>query len=176
MLDRSEPGPVLARLLLAIVLSAVAVSVSAEGCPAVLTLARAVEGEGAGLFADRQEVGIWVAHTAMNRVESDWWADSVGAVVLDGFHGQSRVLQPSDWAIDLARKAMDREQDIAQGALFVLSGEDLSNHGWSTESTIHSFEQDGWSLHFFREWPGNLPTDATNVGEWDAAPPRRDRR
>ena len=151
----SAVRPVLVRLLLAIVLGAIAVSVSTEGHLSALALARAIEGEGAGLFGNRHEVGAWIAHAAMNRVESAWWADTVGEVVLDGFYGQSRVAQPSAWAIDLAREAMDRERDVAQGAFFVLSGEDLANHGWSAEGTIRSFEQGRRSLYFYREWPGS---------------------
>jgi len=151
----SGTKPALVRLVLAIALGAIAVSVSSEGQLSTLSLARAIEGEGAGFFRNRHEVGAWIAHTALNRVESAWWADSVGEVVLDGFYGQRRVAQPSDWAIDLAREAMGREQDVAQGAFFVLSGEDLARHGWSAEGTIRSFKEGGCSLYFYREWPGS---------------------
>lgn len=151
---RRGARPVLIRLLLAVALGAIAVSVPSEGHLSALALARAIEGEGAGFFGDRHEVGAWIAHTAMNRVESAWWADTVGEVVVDGFYGQRRVAQPSAWAIDLAREAMDRERDVAQGSFFVLSGEDLANHGWSAEGTIRSFTEGRRSLYFFREWPG----------------------
>ena len=146
--------PVLGGLLLAVAVAAIAISVVGKEPPSVLYLARAIEGEGAGLFENRQEVGTWIAHTALNRLESPWWPDTIEKVVLEGFHGHVRVSRPSDWAIALAREAMARKGDLAQGAVFVLSGEDLSANGWRAESALRCFAQGAHALCFFREWPG----------------------
>ena len=145
---------VLGGLLLAIAVVAIATRAARKEHSSVLYLAKAIEGEGAGLFENRGEVGTWIAHTALNRVEDPWWPDTVEEVVLEGFHGHVRVSRPSDWAIALAGEAMSRKGDLAQGAVFVLSGEDLSAHGWSAECAVRCFEQGEYALCFFHEWPG----------------------
>jgi hypothetical protein len=141
----------------ALLIAAIAIAVPAaeEARPAVLYLAKAIEGEGAGLFENREEVGTWIAHTALNRLEGPWWPDTVEEVVLEGFHGHVRVSRPSDWAVEVARGAMARKGDLTRGAVFVLSGADLSAHGWRAESAIRCFEQGAHALCFFREWPGD---------------------
>ncbi len=141
-------------LSLAIVGAAIVVSAARRNDPSVLYLARAIEGEGAGLFENREEVGTWIAHTALNRLASPWWPDTVEAVVAEGFHGHARIARPSDWAIRLAREAMARQGDPARGAVFLLSGDDLRAHGWRAEGAIRCFRQGRYSLCFFCEWPG----------------------
>jgi len=144
-------------LLLAIVVvvvSTVAIPTIRHRRAAVLYLARAIEGEGAGLFENREQVGTWIAHTVLNRVDSSWWPDTVEAVVVAGFYGHVRVSEPADWATDLARKAMGRKDDQAHGAIFMLSGDDLEARGWSMEGAIRCFEQGEYALCFFCEWPG----------------------
>ena len=126
---------------------------------AVFYLARAIEGEGAGLFENREQVGTWIAHTALNRVESSWWPNTVEAVVVAGFYGHVRVSSPADWAMGLAREALGREVDQAQGAIFMLSGDDLKTRGWSAEGAIRCFEQGEYALCFFHEWPGEEQDD-----------------
>lgn len=127
----------------------------------VLWLARAIQGEGAALFGDnRDEVGLWIAHTALNRLNRErhpYWRDKYATivdVVRDAFHGVARVKQPEPWAIELARQALNREEDIAGGAVFMLSGADLKRHGWSSSSAIQAFVSDGHAFYFFRLWPG----------------------
>ena len=132
----------------------IVVPASSARAPAVVHLARAIEGEGAGFFEDRDEAGTWIAHAAMNRVSCPWWPDTLEGVVRDGFHGHVRVMRPADWALALAREAMSREEDLAQGAFFVLSGQDLDAHGWRGEGAVRAFEDGGYALYFFREWPG----------------------
>jgi hypothetical protein len=145
---------VLVGLLLAAAVAAIALSAARKARRPALYLARAIEGEGAGLFENREEVGTWIAHTVLNRVVSPWWPDTVQGAVVSGFHGHVRVSRPADWAIALAREAMAREGDLAQGAVFLLSGEDLRAHGWRAEGAIRCFEQGPHTLCFFREWPG----------------------
>ena len=129
------------------------------GLAAALSLARAIEGEGAGLFENREQVGTWIAHTVLNRVDSSWWPNTVEAVVVAGFYGHVRVSEPADWAVDLAREAMGRQEDQAQGAVFMLSGDDLETRGWSAEGAIRCFEQGEYALCFFLEWPGEEKAD-----------------
>jgi len=121
----------------------------------VFRLAQAVEGEGAGLFEDRITVGLWIAHTAINRSEAGWWSDSIVEVVEQDFHGWVNVTVPAEWACEVAKRALMRERDITGGALFVLSRQDLVENGWSAEEAIHSFEEGAHGLFFFRVWPGD---------------------
>lgn len=137
-----------------VVVASIAVPATRRKHASVHYLARAIEGEGAGLFENREQVGTWIAHTVLNRVESSWWPDTVEAVVVAGFYGHVRVSDPADWAIDLAREALARKEDQAQGAMFMLSGDDLETRGWSAESAIRCFEQGEYALCFFCEWPG----------------------
>ena len=120
-----------------------------------LYLARAIQGEGAASFGDmRDQVGTLIGEVAVNRLETGWWGDSMVDIVTSAFHGYVNVEQPAAWAISLAQAAMHREEDHAQGCLFVLSGGDLKKHGWNESDAVFSVEHDGFSLHFFREWPG----------------------
>lgn len=123
----------------------------------VLWLARAVQGEGAAFFGeDRDEVGLWIAHTAMNRLDHPWWEyATVADVVRHAFHGVGNVGQPEQWAIELAQQALDRDEDIAGGAVFMLSGVDLEKHGWSCSTAIQAFVNDDHEFYFFRTWPGD---------------------
>jgi hypothetical protein len=141
-------------LSLAIAVTAIVVLAARRAHSSVLYLARAIEGEGAGVFENREEVGTWIAHTVLNRLESPWWPDTIEKVVVEGFHGHVRVSRPSGWAVELARKAMTRQGDVAEGAVFVLSGDDLGAHGWRAEGALRCFEQGAYGLCFFREWPG----------------------
>lgn len=126
-----------------------------EVAPDVLYLARAIQGEGAALFGDcRDEVGLWIGHTAMNRMAKPWWPDTMVGVVSSAFHGYVNVLRPARWAVHLAQQAMERDEDLAEGALFMLSGKDLEDHGWSSSSAHQAFVSDGNEFYFFRTWPG----------------------
>lgn len=121
----------------------------------IVWLARAIEGEGASLFGDqREEVGRWIAHTALNRLESPHWPDTMETVVCDGFYGHRLIDWPAPWAMRLARDAMARKTDVTGGALFMLSSQDLAEHGWSTDGELRSFRKGHWELHFYRRWPG----------------------
>ena len=137
-----------------IVVTTTAIPAARRKHTSVHYLARAIEGEGAGLFENREQVGTWIAHTVLNRVDSSWWPDTVEAVVVAGFYGHVRVSEPVDWAMDLARQALVRKEDQAQGAMFMLSGDDLETRGWSAEGAIRCFEQGEYALCFFCEWPG----------------------
>ena len=137
----------------------------AEACTArgytaddVILLAKAIEGEGAAFFGDQRDtVGMWIAHTALNRAAKPWWPSSVGEVVKAAFHGYVNVVEPSEWAIALALGSMERSQDWAEGALFMLSGRDLDALGISerAKSAIAYFiGPQGHEFYFFARWPG----------------------
>jgi len=123
----------------------------------VLLLARAIQGEGAGLFTERAMVGLWIGHTAVNLYRSDWqagrWA-SVADVVRDRFHGYVNVEQPAQWAIDLAEKALSGF-DITDDAQAMLSLADLHAHGWPLRDDLllRAFTTpDGRQLRFYGTW------------------------
>jgi hypothetical protein len=122
----------------------------------VIYLARAIQGEGAGGFGDQRDaLGLWIGHTAMNRLEKGWWRyDTMVDVIIGAFHGYVNVASPAPWAIDLAYCSIHREEDIADGALFMLSGGDLKEHGWSASTAIKTFTYHGLTMYFFRLWPG----------------------
>ena len=138
----------------------------AEACTArgytaddAILLARAIEGEGAALFGDQRDtVGMWIAHTALNRAAKRWWPDSVSEIVKADFHGYVNVAEPSDWALALAIGSMERDRDYTNGALFMLSGRDLDNLGIRecAKSAIRYFATSrGHELYFFARWPGD---------------------
>jgi len=108
-----------------------------------LMLARAIQGEEAGIFGEnRNELATWIAHTAVNRWEKPWWKEIDGVPctfserVEYDWHGVALVkekdLEP--WAIRIAHEVLDARRvggpDRANGALFAMSSEDLFNHGW----------------------------------------------
>lgn len=120
-----------------------------------LYLARAIQGEGAAMFGPkRDELGLWIGHTAMNRLERGWWNyKTLVDVVSEAFHGYVNVAQPATWALELAARCIDRDEDIAGGALFMLSGEDIKRLGFSSRSAIKQFDHNGLHMYFFKLWP-----------------------
>lgn len=134
----------------------------------LVVLACAIQGEQSLFFEGQQEdVGRWIAHTQMNYWESGWWRswweeqyegyDPIFAVVTaHRWHGAVNVKIPDEWAIKIAREAVLRERDLAQGAKFMLSGDDLESMGivhkkWDA---VLAIEQGEHSLYFFELWPG----------------------
>jgi len=147
----------------AIILLQQALALMSQPGDDVLFLARAIQGEGAGLFTDRALCGLWIGHTAVNLYQSDWqagrWA-SVADVVRDRFHGYVNVTEPADWAIDLADMVL-HEDDITGGAQAMLSLADLHAHGWPLRDDLllHAFTMaerpnDLWhlQLRFYGTW------------------------
>jgi len=125
--------------------------------PEVIYLARAIEGEGAALFEDRDYVGSLIAHVAMNRLDIGWWSESMVDIVTSAFHGYVNVQIPAPWSVALAEEAIHREEDIANGALFLLSQADLEKHGWGHWQSRAVWEvrnEEGHALYGFKIWPG----------------------
>lgn len=123
----------------------------------VVMLARAVQGEGAGLFGDqRDEVGTWIAHTVLNRVEHERWSSDIEEVITEpgGFHGYVNVEEPAPWAIGIALAAVRRQRDVTGGALYMLSRHDLEDHNlFAGHALLHQFNEGRWGLYFFTKWP-----------------------
>lgn len=108
----------------------------------VLTLAQAIQGEGAALFGEeRDRVATWIAHTAYNRWQKPYWKRIDGvdctfaARVEYDWHGSANVqgdVEP--WAVRIAYQVLnDRRnggEDQAKGALFAMTLTDLEEHGW----------------------------------------------
>lgn len=125
----------------------------------LLYLARAIQGEGAAMFGVRRdEVGLAIAHTAMNRLGKSYWPDTLQEIVTQAFHGYVNVQEPEAWALELARQAMVRENDLVNGAVFMLSHSDLVARHWTDRASeaVRIIESpDGqYRFYFFREWPG----------------------
>jgi len=114
-------------------------------------LARCIQGEGAALFPNQDEVGMWIGSVIENRVLSPWFPNDIPSVVRQGCHGYTNAMIPDDWAMSLALRVLS-EPDASQGSYFFLSGDDLRNNGWSKDTSVKDFYEGRWSLHFFRKW------------------------
>ena len=138
--------------------------------PDILIVARAIQGEGCGLFPNRDEVGRYLAHTIMNRWGKSWWRYIDGKPctfeerVTKDWHGVANVEIPEQWAVDIAREVVEARRaggpDGGEGSLFMLSLEDLQAHPYWLERAEamqpHKFiAENGAELWFFREWVGD---------------------
>ena len=136
-----------------------------------LMVARAIEGEGAEAFGlQRDEIARWIAHVAYNRYQQEWWQriDGVPCTLAErtehDFHGTANVEQPDTWAIEVAYNVLNdrRNQghDPTDGRLFMLSLQDLVDHGWATEADqsgprkFISQQRPDIQLWFLHSWPG----------------------
>ena len=139
-----------------------------------LMVARAIQGEGAAMFGERRdEVARWIAHVAYNRWEQPYWHEIDGVPctfeerVEYDFHGVARVseddLEP--WAIRIAYEVMEARRaggdDLARGALFALSLDDIIAQGWEDERVralcvqyIHAPHNPTTQVWFLTEYPG----------------------
>lgn len=107
----------------------------------VMMVARAIQGEEAGLFGTRRdELGRWIAHVAYNRYEKPWWRLMDGVPITFAerteidFHGVALVDDPEPWAIRLAHEVItarrEGDGDATGGCLFMLSLDDLTGRDW----------------------------------------------
>jgi len=128
----------------------------------VWMLARAIQGEGAALFGRlRDEVGLWIASTAINRTLRPWWDQGIAKETETAFHGCKNVARPAPWAVAVALAALLNPNDIARGCIFMLSGKDLHDQGLACLMPFaeRHFYKDGNELYFFTFNPWNPPND-----------------
>jgi hypothetical protein len=139
----------------------------------VVTLARAIQGEGAALFGEnRDEVATWIAHVAYNRWEKPWWKKIDGvdctfsARIEQDWHGATdvRVEDLEAWALRIAHQTLDERRnggyDRAKGALFAMTLVDLEFHEWleqARQDVVHVIPASDDPLvqfWFLEAWPG----------------------
>ena len=127
----------------------------------LLWMARAMSGEQGGCFPpDIQiEVGLWIAHTILNRVQSDAYPSEPEAVVRQGFFGHAKA-NDNDMLAEMYQVAMFAtvnrsmfQQDATDGCLFMLSLHDLANLGKSSDTAVKCFRHDEYGLCFFKDMP-----------------------
>jgi len=136
-----------------------------------ITLARAIQGEEAGQFGDkREELGILIAHTQMNRWAKPYWNQVEGFPCLFSehveyyWHGTDAVKEEDvePWALNIAHSVMLERRnggpDLAEGALFAATVDDLDHLGVTDQvnddvvKMVISDETDA-VFWFFTVWP-----------------------
>ena len=129
-----------------------AMSLAAPDSEIAHLLARAIEGEGVHLLGDaRDRAGLLVAHVALNRAEAGWWG-SLRETLERDFHGLAMVDDPQPWALALARKAIARTEDLAHGAYFVLSDDDVCTLGEHVGEAVAVVGDGEHRLFLFDRW------------------------
>ena len=138
--------------------------------PDTVMLARAIQGENVGVFAERDELARYLAHVAFNRYTKPWWSKTpdgtlrtLAQVVEEAFHGVVNVKDPDPWALGIAYAVILTRRaggwDRADGCLFMLSLEDIEAHGWQVKAdnaVVRKFTaSNGAELWFFRDWIGD---------------------
>lgn len=118
-------------------------------------LASMTTGETGLLFGGVGDAERWVMWACRNRVASDRFPDDLWTVVEQGFYGHRRGLEPSAEMLALAEEVLSApaEADPTRGCLYVMSGDDMATHGWSTSDAVWMVEGGQWRLYFFREMP-----------------------
>ena len=123
----------------------------------VLWIVRAVGGEVGVMGEHRHLAGMWVVHTILNRVESEWFPNNIESVVRQGYAGSHMVDMPHAWAFEALTSALTQrieEGDPTSGGLFLIGGLDLTGcMDWSSHRG--SLKRDGWdfSVHMFAMFP-----------------------
>lgn len=127
----------------------------------LLWMARAAEGEQGGCFPPemRAEVGLWIMHTVLNRVQSDAYPGEPEAVVRQGFFGYKNAKDTATLAemyqlafqVVIGRTLF--QQDVTDGCLFMFSLDDLANLGKSSETASKCIVSGKYGLCFFKEMP-----------------------
>ena len=118
-------------------------------------LASMTMGETGLLFGLPGDAEQWVMWTARNRVESGAFPDRYWSVIEQGFHGHRLGYEPTGEMLALAWEVLiaPAGADPTGGCLYVMSGDDVAAHGWSTDGAVEVAEHGRWRLYFFREMP-----------------------
>jgi hypothetical protein len=95
-----------------------------------------------------------------NRVADPYFPDSTLKVVTQpGQFGPARLVERvHSPAVNAAKTVNENPEVCAGGALFVYSGHDLDNLGWTwaKEEATQAFVADDWSLYTFEVYPLDL--------------------
>jgi hypothetical protein len=132
----------------------------------LLWMARAMSGEQSGVFPEsmRDEIGLWIAHTILNRVQSEAYPNEPEAVVRQGFYGHSKANEIDQFdqlkrMYHLAFQAVITRtlanHDVTDGCYFMYSLHDLTdlNLSKASDTAVRCFENGEWGLCFFKEMP-----------------------
>jgi hypothetical protein len=123
------------------------------------TLARVISGEGAHLLGEHQtHAGIALVHALLNG--QDTWGGSISLLATTRWNGYDARAPVLAWAAERAEVALVLRglgYDYANGAVYVLSYQDLESRGSldARSSVCFSFENGTWALYGFKkeDWP-----------------------
>jgi len=124
----------------------------------LLWMARAMSGEQGGVFPAemRDEIGLWVAHTILNRIQSPAYPNEPEAVVRQGFFGHVKATD-GDMLTRMYHLAFQvvitrtlANHDVTDGCYFMYSLHDLEKLGKSSDMASKCFQNGEWGLCFFR--------------------------
>lgn len=128
----------------------------------LLWMARAMSGEQGGCFSEdmQAEIGLWIAHTILNRVQHPDYPSYPEAVVRDGFYGHTKAnddeLLVRMYLIarfaTFGRTAL-RLGDPTDGCYFMYSLHDLADLGKSSDTAGKCFQSGEYGLCFFTDIP-----------------------
>lgn len=74
-----------------------------------MTLATAIQGERPDLVTGDPVLGEHVGQVVLNRLDAGW-CDSIQQCVNGGFWGAKKVGFPDQWALDIARRVIERKE------------------------------------------------------------------
>jgi len=109
----------------------------------------------------QDEIGLWIAHAILNRVQSEAYPSEPEAVVRnwDGFYGYVNATDGNMLTrmYHLAFQAVVTRTlvgyDPTDGCYFMFSSQDLIEMGKSSDTAVKGFTNGKWGLWFFREMP-----------------------
>ncbi len=130
----------------------------------LLWMARAMAGEQGGVFplgSRQSEIGVWIAHTVLNRIRDPRWPNSAEEVIREGFFGYDNAKDHPHLQTQMYNLAfgavIDRatsEKDVTGGCYWMYSLHDLERWPDSyRESAVRCFTSGEYGLCFFKEPP-----------------------
>lgn len=128
----------------------------------LLWMARAMQGEQGGCFPQymQGEIGSWIAHTILNRVQSRVYPSNPEVVVRQGFFGHAKANDGSQQLANMYHLAFQSviartmfQHDPTDGCLFMFSLHDMDKLNTSSDTAVKCFQHGEYGLCFFREMP-----------------------
>ena len=127
----------------------------------LLWMARAMEGEQGGCFPEdmQSEIGLWIAHTILNRIQSDAYPSEPEAIVRQGFFGYKNE-QNINMLVHMYHLAFQAvisrtvfQHDVTDGCYFMYSLHDMMKLGMYSDTAAKCFQHGEYGLCFFRDMP-----------------------